>query len=155
MKVKILLSLLLFWAIPSSFAQLKSYSFEEAEQLTKTNPKPIVVFVHTSWCKICKMMEQSTFKNSEVINELNTNFYFVPLDAETKRDIWFNEHQFQFKPTGTTTGVHELATALATIDGVVSYPTLTVLDLERTIVFQKNSYLDAKTVLLVLKQFRD
>lgn len=155
MKVKILLSLLLFWAIPSSFAQLKSYSFEEVEQLTKTNPKPIVVFVHTSWCKICKMMEQSTFKNSEVINELNTNFYFVPLDAETKRDIWFNEHQFQFKPTGTTTGVHELATALATIDGVVSYPTLTVLDLERTIVFQKNSYLDAKTVLLVLKQFRD
>lgn len=155
MKVKILLSLMLFWAIPSSFAQLKSYSFEEAEQLTKTNPKPIVVFVHTSWCKICKMMEQSTFKNSEVINELNTNFYFVPLDTETKRDIWFNEHQFQFKPTGTTTGVHELATALATIDGVVSYPTLTVLDLERTIVFQKNSYLDAKTVLLVLKQFRD
>ena len=154
MKVKTLLSLMLFWAIPSSFAQLKSYSFEEAEQRTKTDPKPIVVFVHTSWCKICKMMEQSTFKNSEVIDELNTNFYFVPLDAETKRDIWFNEHQFQFKPIGTTTGVHELATALATIDGVVSYPTLTVLDLERTIVFQKNSYLDAKTFLLVFEQLR-
>ena len=149
------LLLITVWFTPFSYAQLRTHTFEEVEQLSIKEPKPIVVFVHTSWCKFCKMMEHSTFKNKNVIEELNAHFYFVSLDAETRSNIWFNEHQFQFKPTGTTTGIHELATALATIDGVVSYPTLTVLDSESTIMFQKNSYLDAKTVLLVLKQFRD
>ena len=74
-------------AIPSGFAQLKAYSFEEAEQLSLENPKPIVVFVHTNWCKYCKMMENTTFKNKELINELNANFYFVLFDAESKTYI--------------------------------------------------------------------
>ncbi|WPR72179.1 DUF255 domain-containing protein [Flavobacterium sp. NG2] len=144
-----------FWMVTmlNGYAQLKVYSFEEVAQLSQVNPKPIVVFVHTSWCKFCKMMEQTTFKNKKVIEELNQRFYFVSLDAETRNAIWFNDHLFQFKPTGTTTGVHELATALATINGIVSYPTLSILDTELSIVFQKNAYLDAKTVLLVLAQF--
>jgi hypothetical protein len=31
--------------VPSGFAQLKTYSFQEAEKLSR-KPKPIVVFVH-------------------------------------------------------------------------------------------------------------
>jgi hypothetical protein len=30
--------------VPSGFAQLKTYSFQEAEKLSAENPKPIVVF---------------------------------------------------------------------------------------------------------------
>ena len=120
--------LFLFWAIPSGFAQLKSYSFEEAEQLSKENPKPIVVFIHTSWCKYCKMMENSSFKNPKVVMLLNSNFYFVSLDAETKNAITFNNYKFKFKPTGTNTGIHQLATALATINNEIVYPTITVFD---------------------------
>jgi uncharacterized protein YyaL (SSP411 family) len=59
--------------VPSGFAQLKTYSFQEAEKLSVENPKPIVVFVHTSWCKYCKMMENITLKNTEVISILNEN----------------------------------------------------------------------------------
>lgn len=148
--------ILFFWmvSLSSSIAQLKIHSFEQAEKLTQENPKPIVVFIQTSWCKFCKMMENSTFKNKAVINELNTQYYFVSLDAETKKEIQFNQHTFQFKPTGTTTGIHELATALATIGGVVSYPTLTILDIQHQIIFQKSSYLNPKTVLSVLQQFK-
>lgn len=143
-----------FLAIPPGFAQLKIHTFEEAEKLCKENPKPFVVFIHTSWCNYCKMMENSTFKNPEVINLLNTDFYFISLNAESKTAIRFNNHTFQFKANGQNTGIHELATALATINSQVVYPTVTILDPDFSIVFQKHSFLNAKEFLVVLGKTR-
>jgi hypothetical protein len=40
---------------------------------------------------------------------------FYLFDAETKEAITYNDHTFYFKPNGTKDGIHELATALATI----------------------------------------
>ncbi|HEU4789251.1 MAG TPA: DUF255 domain-containing protein [Flavobacterium sp.] len=150
MKKGFYILLIFFWAIPSGFAQLKTYSFEEAEKLSKENPKPFVVFIHTSWCNYCKMMQNSTFKNPEIINILNTNYYFIPLDAESKDDIRFNNHTFSFKPNGQNTGIHELAAALATINSQVVYPTITVLQSDLSIVFQKHSFLNGKQLLTIL-----
>ncbi|SDW05878.1 thioredoxin family protein [Flavobacterium degerlachei] len=141
-------------AIPSGFAQLKTHSFTEVEQLSKEKPKPIVVYIHTSWCKYCKIMEMSTFNNPAIIKELNENFYFISFDAESKKEITFNNHTFQFKPTGTNTGIHELATALATIDKQVVYPTLTVLDTDNAILFQQHSYINAKALLRILERLK-
>ena len=138
--------------MPSGFAQLKIHTFEEAEKLSKENPKPFVVFIHTSWCNYCKMMENSTFKNAEIIDLLNSDFYFISLDAESKDDIRFNNHTFQFKPKGQNTGIHELATALATIDSQVVYPTLTILQTDFSIVFQKHSFLSGKELLVILEK---
>jgi len=152
MQRTVLILLFLIMATASSNAQLKNHSFEEIEQLSKEKPKPIVVFIHTSWCEYCKIMENSTFKNPVVIKELNEHFYFISFDAETKKDVTINNHNFRFKPTGTNTGIHELATALATIDNQVVYPTLTILDPDYSILIQKHSYLNAKSVLSILEK---
>jgi thioredoxin-related protein len=136
--------------IPAGFAQLKNYSFEEAEQLSRESPKPIVVFVHTSWCKYCKMMENITFKNPEVIRILNGNFYFILLDAESKNDIAFNDRTFKFKPTGPNTGVHELAIALSTVNNQITYPTITIIDRNYSILFHKQSYIKTKDLISIL-----
>jgi len=154
MKKWVYIVLIFFWAIPSGFAQLKTQSFEEAEKLCKENPKPFVVFVHTSWCNYCKMMENSTFKNPKIIQLLNTDFYFISLDAESKEDIHFNNQVFQFKPKGQNTGIHELATELATIDSEVVYPTVTVLQTDFSVVFQKHSFLSSKELLAVLEKIK-
>ncbi|WP_313806171.1 DUF255 domain-containing protein [Flavobacterium sp.] len=151
MKKKIVLLLLFFCAF-SGFAQLKTYTFSEAEKLEQQNPKPIFVFVHTSWCKYCKMMENSTFKNSEVISLLNENFYFVELNAEQKTPITFKNKTFKFKPKGQNSGVHELAEELATIDGSLTYPTFSILDKNNTILLQISEYTDAKTMIGLLKE---
>jgi len=152
MRIGFFITMFFFWAIPSGFAQLRSYTFEEAEQLSKEKPKPIVVFVHTDWCKYCTMMENSTFKNADVINLLNDKFYFVSFDAETKNDITFNNHIFKFNPTGQNTGIHELATALATVNNQVAYPTITILDSKYSILFQKQSYIKAKELVSILEK---
>ena len=145
--------LFLLFAFPV-FGQLKTYSFSEVERLNKTTPKPTLVFVHTSWCKYCKMMENSTFKNQELIQQLNEHFYFVSLDAEETSDITFLNHTFTFKPTGQKTGVHELATELATINNEVIYPTITILDTSFAILFQKHSYLNAEELLGILQKLK-
>jgi thioredoxin-related protein len=148
------LFLFIIWAIPSGFAQLKTYSFEQVELLNQEKPKPIVVFIHTSWCKYCHVMRNSTFKNQALVTLLNNNFYFVSFDAETKNNIKFKNYTFKFKPTGPTTGVHELATALATINSQVSYPTLTVLDADYSILFQQHSFQNAKELISILEKVK-
>lgn len=155
MKKQIFIVLLFFWALPSGFAQLKTLTFEEAERIALQNPKPIVVFIHTNWCNYCKMMENSTFKNEEVIHLLNEGFYFISFDAESKKPINFNDQIFIHKPTGPNSGIHELATALATIDNQLSYPTIVILDDEKRILFQKQSYLSAKELQSILEKTQE
>lgn len=152
MKKSLYILLIFFWTSPSGFAQLKTYTFEEAEKLSKENPKPFVVFIHTSWCNYCKMMENSTFKNKEVIAILNQDFYFIPLDAETKTTIQFHNQKFQFVPKGNGIGIHQLATELATINSQVIYPSLTILTADYSIVFQKHSFIRSKELLVILEK---
>jgi thioredoxin-related protein len=154
MKKWVYMALFFFCVIPSGFAQLKTYSFEEAEKLSKESPKPFVIFIHTSWCKYCKMMEYSTFNNSEIIKILNADFYFISLDAESKITIHFNNHTFQFKPQGENTGRHELAIELATIDSQAIYPTITVLGTDFSILFQKHSFINTKALLTILEKIK-
>lgn len=126
-----------------NFAQLKTHTFEQAEQLSIENPKPFVIFIHTSWCKYCKMMENSTFKNKEVIHRLNENYYFISFDAEDKNDISFNNHVFKFKPKGANSGIHQLAEALSN----QTYPTITILNPDYTVLTQIESFVNAKQLL--------
>lgn len=152
MKKWTFIALFLFCTIPCCFAQLKSYSFEEAEKLAIDNPKPFVVFVQTSWCKYCKIMENTTLKNPKIITILNTNFYFISFDAEEKATITFNNHIFKFKPNGRNTGIHELATALATINSQVVYPTVTILLSDYSIIYQKHSFQNDEELLNILQK---
>lgn len=126
-----------------NFAQLNTHTFEQAGKLSKKNPKPFVIFIHTSWCKYCKMMENSTFKNEEVIRQLNENYYFISFDAEDKNDVTFNNHLFKFKPKGTNSGIHELAEALSN----QIYPTIAILNSDYTISTQIESFVNAKQLL--------
>lgn len=151
MKLKLLLFLFFAGAF-SGNAQLKTYTFSEAEKMERQNPKPLFVFVHTSWCKYCKMMVHSTFKNPEVVQLLNDNFYFVSLDAEHKEPITFKNKTFQFKPKGKNSGVHELAEELATIDGSLTYPTFSILDENSAILLQISEFTNAETMIRLLKE---
>ncbi|MGI9526395.1 MAG: thioredoxin family protein [Weeksellaceae bacterium] len=132
------------------FSQLHEYSFEEVDQLVKEEPKNIVVFLHTDWCSYCAMMDKTVFDNPDIVNILNQYYYYTPLNAEIDKEIQFGGNTFKFKPTGYKTGVHELAAALGSINGDLSYPTLVVLNEKYEITFQYSGLLDAKTVKEIL-----
>lgn len=141
-----------FWAIPQGFAQLYLAQFEQIDSLQKVEKRNVIVFIHTDWCKYCKVMHDKTFKNETVIELINDKFYFIDFNAEEKRKIVFNNATFVFKPNGSNTGIHELAVQLGTINNQISYPILCVLNDKNEIVFQYNSFLNAKDLLKILEK---
>ena len=154
MMKKIVYILLLSFYCATGSAQLNSYTFEQAEALSKSNPKPLLVFTYTSWCKYCEIMKHTTFKNVTIIDVINKNYYFIPLNAEENRAIVFRDKKFVFKKTGVTSGVHQLAEELAGVNGEIVYPTTTILDTKNTILLQQHSLIDAKSLLTILERHK-
>lgn len=130
--------------------QIKFSTFSSVEREMKVTPKPLILFIHTDWCVYCKNMENTTFKNEDVIQNLNQNFYFVSFNAESRESVSFLDHTFHFQPNGNKTGIHQLAKELATINGQISYPTLTILNSKYEIIFQKKSFISSKELLKIL-----
>jgi len=137
-----------------TISQINAYSFVQLDSLEKVKSKPIIVFIHTEWCKYCQQMQNTTFTNDSVINLLNSKFYFVNFDAEEKRIVKFNGHTFKYKPTGSDTGIHELAEQLATVDRKISYPTFCFLNTKYEIIFQYNQFLYTDDLLTILHRLK-
>ena len=156
---KKLLFLFIFFGWYTSYGQesnekevLSIFTFEEAEKLQQEKVKPILIFIYTDWCKICHGMKRTTFKNKKVISLLNEKFYFIQLNGEEKKDITFLGKKFRYKPTGNKTGMHELAEELASIDGKTIFPTTTIINSNLEIALQIDSYIDSKSMNLILKK---
>jgi hypothetical protein len=95
----------------------------------RVRPRPVLVFVHTSWCQYCKLQELTTFRNPEVARRLNAGYYAVSLDAESRVPIRLGGQKYEFQASGPNTGVHALALALARDEqGQLAYPTTVLLD---------------------------
>ncbi len=155
---KVLIVILFFGGIllPSvSFSQIKQYQFEQIDSLQKTEKKIVVVFMHTNWCKYCDAMKHTTFKNTELINTLNKNFYFINFDAEEKNSIAFNNYTFHYKPTGNQTGINELAEQLGDINGKISFPSICFLNADNEIIYQHNEFLSAKNFETILHKLKE
>ncbi|MFY0688043.1 MAG: thioredoxin family protein [Cyclobacteriaceae bacterium] len=115
--------------------------------------RPVVVFLHTDWCKYCQAMKQTTWKNKEVLDALE-DYYFISFDGESKDPVEFLGKTFKYRPTGKKTGIHDIATQLGSIDGQVNYPTTVILSPNYEILFQHNAYLPAKDMLTFLRKFK-
>ena len=148
--------IILFIGITSTgFCQLKSRKFEAIDSLQQIQKRKIIVFIHTDWCQFCQRMKSTTFKNQEIIQKLNSDFYFIDLNAEEKRDISFNNQVFKYKPSGNNVGINELAVQLGTINNQIVYPVLCVLNDKNEIILQYSNYLNATDFKLLLEKLKE
>ena len=143
--------LLLCLAFANGFTQPKKVTFQQLDSLQTLSARPIVVFLHTDWCKFCRLMHAKTFANQQVIELLNQKFYFIDFNAEQQEKVVFNNQTFVYKPNGTSTGIHDLAIALGTVDKQVNFPTLCVLNAKNEIIFKYNSFISATDLVKILK----
>ena len=154
--MKKLTLIIVFLGVTSSgFCQLKSANFEENDSLQQIQKRKIMVFIHTDWCQFCQRMKQTAFKNQEIIEKLNSHFYFIDFNAEVKSDIIFHNQLFKFRPSGNNVGVHELALQLGTIDNQIVYPVLCVLNEKYETILQYNNYLNVKDFKLLLEKLNE
>lgn len=125
------------------------YSWEEAVEASKDDPRKFFVDVYTDWCGWCKRMDQTTFKDPQVVQYLNAHFYPVKLNAEQRADIQYDGKVFKFRNVGRR-GVHELAYSL--LDGKLGYPSYVYLNEKQERIAISPGYKPADQLLGELKR---
>lgn len=105
-----------------SAQEINWVSFEELPLLEQKEQRPIMVFIHTDWCKYCLMQEQQTFKDSVIVEDLNNNYYCVKLNAESDETISFLNRDYN--KSGNT---NALSWILGAQNNQLSFPTTVTL----------------------------
>lgn len=136
----------------SAQAQVQWMDFQEAVEMAKAQHKKMVVDIYTDWCGWCKVMDQKTFHDAEVVNLLNDRYIAVRLNAETTRDITFNGQTYSFVRKGNK-GYHELASEL--MRGRLSYPTIVFLDESLNVIQPIPGYQNPDDFQMILAYFAD
>lgn len=124
LRVYLLLAFLLVLKI-GGFAQTEKdglvnwLTIQEAQEKNKEIKKPFIIDVYTDWCGWCKHMMKTTYSNPGLANYINTHFYPVKFDAETKDTIEYNGKTYKpLSPEPKT--AHELAVKF--LGSRLSYP---------------------------------
>ena len=111
MKKIIVVAVLMFTAFAVKAQEVNWIGFEEALELNKKSPKPILVDLYTDWCGWCKRMDATTYKNKVIVDYINENYYAVKMDGEGRGDINYQGKTFKFVQQGRSK-YHELAAAI-------------------------------------------
>ena len=125
--MRLLLFLFIFY---NNFNELYSQSkvnWVELKDNTSINNdgKKMLIDLYTGWCGWCKVMDQKTFTNKEVIDKINKNFLPIKFNAEYQKNVDFNDNTFKYVRSGRR-GINELAYYLT--NGNLSYPMTVFLD---------------------------
>ncbi len=140
-KLTLLLSVLVLGILTlSSFNSSKKetinwVTIEEAEQLQKTEKRPIYIDVYTDWCGPCKMMTKKTFTNPKVIKLMNEKFYAVKFNAESNTPIKFKGKEH------TSPGRNHSFTSYLQVR---AFPTSVFIDKDLNIITSVAGYFNAK-----------
>jgi thioredoxin-related protein len=135
-------------------ATLETYSFEDTTTKTALSNLPMAVFLYTDWCRFCNAMKQNTFTDPQVIQQLNTDYYYIPFNAEHKEPVTIKGKIFNFKPSGNNQGMHELAKALTAYQQKPTFPSFLIINKDMEILYEQSGFIDATTMNQILKTVR-
>ncbi len=122
---------------------VKWYTFEEAVELNKTEPRKIFIDVYTDWCGWCKVMDKNTFSDPIIADYLNNKYYAVKFNAEGKDTIKFQGHAFINEGEGRRP-THQLAIAL--LKGKMSYPSIAYMDEKNQLITAIAGYMEPQKI---------
>lgn len=132
-------------------SKVKWYTFEQAVELAKENPKKLFIDVYTDWCGWCKTMDQTTFQHPVIARYLNEKFYPVKFNAESTKPIKFAGKTFINDGAGKQRSSHQLAIAL--LQGKMSYPSVAYMNEDLQLLTAVPGYYPPENMEPILKFF--
>ena len=153
MKKIFLLALILF-AFNLNAQEINWVTLEEAVELQQKEPRKIIMDFYTKWCGPCKLLDRNTFKNKDVANYINKNFYAVKFNAEGNDAVNFNGNKFtnpKYDPARANKRNH--SHQLTQYFRVTAYPTMVYLDESGGLITQTKGYQTPQQLELYLKLF--
>lgn len=145
----LILSIALLLSIFCS-GQLNTYAPEELDSLLSLKNKKTLLIISAEWCRFCEMMKNSTLTDSEVIELLNNDFYFVSLDESHQKDLKYSNKIYTYLNLGESNSKHELALTLGKINDEYILPATCVFDENSDLIFQYSGYLSNEELIKLL-----
>ncbi|GAA4453685.1 thioredoxin family protein [Rurimicrobium arvi] len=96
-------------------------SLDEVQKKMKVAPRKVYIDVYTPWCGWCKVMDQKTFSNPNVIKYINEHYYAVKFNAEQTDSVHFMGSAYGLE--GRTNQF-----AIQLLRGQLSYPTTVIME---------------------------
>lgn len=134
--------------------EIKWMSMNEALAAQKKEPKKIFMDVYTKWCGPCKLLDKKTFKNKDVVEYVNSNYYAVKFDAEGTEEIDYQDFvytnpNYDPKRKGRNSQ-HFFAHALK----INSYPTIAFFDEKGNVIQALPGYKTPEQLEIFLKMIK-
>lgn len=142
-----------FAAIAQQKQNINWISFEQLDDSLAVKPKKVFISFYTNWCAYCKKMNKVAFKNPEVIALLNSEYYAVKMDAESKKNITFEKAEYINEEVGKNRQpIHQIPLLLASRKNrAFSLPATVILNKTFKITKRHFEYLSTKKMLRILK----
>jgi thioredoxin-related protein len=137
----------LSFSIPNK-GKINWISVAKLNELYESNPKPILIDVYTDWCGWCKKMDKSTYEDGKLVEYVNTHYYAVKFDAESRENYVFNKKNYSYNAQYKS---NELAVFL--LFGRMEYPTTVFLSSIDAQPATLSGYMKAKEMEAPLKYF--
>ncbi len=122
---------------------VKWYSFQEAQELNIKQPKPFLIDVYTDWCGWCKHMMRTTYSDPGLASYINTYFYPIKFNAETKDTIEYDNKRY-FNESTLPKSPHQLAKRF--LGASLSYPSTLFVANNLQFSLLSQGYLDVRKI---------
>lgn len=106
------------------------YTLEEAQKLAAHDEQRLQVFFYVDWCHYCRRMEEETYADEGVREDLYSWFYPVSINAESLDSVRFNDTRYTEE---------ELAEKF----GVTSFPTIVFIESDGEEFVRENGFIEA------------
>jgi len=72
--------------------------YDTALKEAKQNNKPVLIDFYAEWCGACKLLDQDTFSNPEVIEKLGSDYVLLKVDVDRNPEL-ASQYQIYSLPT--------------------------------------------------------
>jgi len=143
----------LFGNVFAQSSEIKWMDFEQLEDSLKARPKKVFIDFYAEWCNYCKKMDRTVFKDPAVVKALNSNYYSVKMNAESRDTIFFGGKTFVNKQVNLNRNpTHQIALLLGSREGLpFSLPVIILLNEKFEVEERYFEYISPKKMKSILK----